>query len=293
MNVIKFFVPVFFSLAIIIITSCNSIHKNKASSFKQYPETKLGWKLGAQAYTFNLFTFFQAIDKIDSCGLKYVEAFSGQPIGGGIDGKMDYHMEASRRRQVLEKLKGKRITLYAYGVETPDNEAEWRQLFEFGKAMGIQTFTSEPIEKDMPLLSKLCDTYKINVAIHNHPYPKHYWKPEIVLAAIKGQSERIAACADVGHWVRSGLDPVKCLKKLEGHVLQLHMKDLNYKEGKDDGADDRDVHWGTGVANTVGVINELKRQNFKGMISAEYERNWENNVPDVTASVAYFRSVLK
>ncbi len=293
MNVIKLIVSTFFSLAIIIITSCNSIYKNKSSSFTQDPETKLGWKLGAQAYTFNLFTFFEAIDKIDSCGLKYVEAFSGQIIGGGIEGKMDYHMEATVRDRILEKLKEKGVKLYAYGVENPANEAEWRQLFEFGKAMGIQTFTSEPGEKDMPLLSKLCETYKINVAIHNHPYPKHYRKPEIVLGAIKGQSERIGACADVGHWVRSGLDPVECLKKLEGHVLHLHMKDLNYKEGKDDGADDRDVHWGTGVANTDGVIKELKRQNFKGMISAEYERNWENNVPDVTASVAYFRSALK
>lgn len=293
MNITKSIASAFSLLIMMMAASCSSTHKNESSSFNQYPETKLGWKLGAQAYTFNLFTFSEAIDKIDSCGLQYAEGFSGQTIGGGIEGKMDYHMNASLRKQVLEKLKEKGITLYAYGVETPDNEADWRQLFEFGKAMGIQTFTSEPEEKDMPLLSKLCDTYKINVAIHNHPYPKHYWKPEIVLAAIKGQSERIGSCADVGHWVRSGLDPVECLKKLEGHVLQLHMKDLNYKEGKDDGADDRDVHWGTGVANTDGVIKELKRQNFKGMISAEYERNWTNNVPDVTASVAYFRRALR
>ena len=272
MNFTKYITPAFSLLVIAMIISCSSTYKSISSS-AQYPETKLGWKLGAQAYTFNLFTFSEAIDKIDSCGLRYVEGFSGQTIGGGIEGKMDYYMNASLRKQVLDKLKKKGVTMYAYGVETPGNEAEWRQLFEFGKAMGIQTFTSEPEEKDMPLLSTLCDAYKINLAIHNHPYPKHYWKPEIVLAAIKGQSGRIGACADVGHWVRSGLDPVECLKKLQGHVLQLH--------------------WGTGIANTNGVITELKRQNFKGMISAEYERNWENNVPDVTASVVYFRSVLR
>jgi sugar phosphate isomerase/epimerase len=66
------------------------------------------------------------------------------------------------------------------------------------------------------------------------------------------------------------------------------MKDLNDKNGEED----RDVHWGTGVANTKGIIEELKRQKFRGMISAEYENNWLNNVPDVTESVKFFRKSL-
>ena len=284
-----------FLVAVLITgTSCNNhATSGRSLSPSQFPETKLGWQLGAHAYTFNLFTFSEALDKIDSCGLKYVEAFSRQPIGGGIEGTVDYHMNADTRAKVLQKLKEKGIVLYAYGVVNPDNEGDWKKLFEFGKAMGIRTFTSEPAEKDLALISTLCDRYKINLAIHNHPRPKHYWNPDIVLAAIKGKSNRIGACADVGHWVRSGLDPVECMKKLEGHILHLHMKDLNYKEGEDDGADDRDVHWGTGIANTDGVIRELRRQDFKGMISAEYERNWANNVPDVTASILYFRKALQ
>ena len=78
----------------------------------QNPEAKLGWKLGAQAYTFNRFTFFEAIDKIDSCGLKYVEAYPGQTIGGGIEGKMDYHMDAAKRTKILQRLKEKGILLF-------------------------------------------------------------------------------------------------------------------------------------------------------------------------------------
>jgi sugar phosphate isomerase/epimerase len=81
--------------------------------------------------------------------------------------------------------------------------------------------------------------------------------------------------------------------QLEGHIFHLHMKDLNYKEGKDEGAEDRDVPWGTGVAKTDGVISELKRQNFKGMISAEYERHWEHNTPYVKESVEYLRTALR
>ncbi|MEJ7589520.1 MAG: sugar phosphate isomerase/epimerase [Ferruginibacter sp.] len=282
----------FFFLCMLLIGAGCKNGESKHQSSSTNPEAALGWQLGAGTYTFNHFTFFQAVDKIDSCGLKYIEIFPEHVIGGGIEGTMDYSMDRTVQTKVLKKISDKGAKLIAYGVVTPKSDAAWRRLFEFGKSMGIQTFTSEPDEKDMPLLSALCEEYKINLAIHNHPYPKHYWHPDTLLAAIKGQSKRIGACADIGHWVRSGLDPVECLKKLEGHVLHVHMKDLEYRAGKDDGAEDRDVHWGKGVANVAGVIEELKKQNFKGMISAEYERNWDNNVPDVIASVTYFRNAL-
>lgn len=250
-------------------------------------------QLGVGTYTFNRFSFFEALDKVDSCGLKYVEIFPQQAIGGGLDGTMDYHMDSSTQRKILAKVSANGLTLIAYGVITPKGEEDWRTLFAFGKAMGIHTFTSEPDKKDLSFISKLCDEYGINVAIHNHPDPSPYWHPDSVLTAIKGLSARVGACADIGHWVRSGLDPVVALQKLEGHVLHLHMKDLAYKAGKDDGEENRDVHWGTGVANIKGVIQELKRQKFQGMVAAEYEGNWENNVPDVTASVQYFRKIEK
>ncbi len=54
---------------------------------QQYPEEKLGWKLGSQAWTFNKFTFFETVDKIKSCNLKYVEAFPGQKLGGVLKAK--------------------------------------------------------------------------------------------------------------------------------------------------------------------------------------------------------------
>lgn len=273
---------------ILILSNCKSINPGSTASVsKNNPEAKLGWKLGAQAYTFKLFTFAQALKKIDSCKLSYVEAFAGQQIGGGIEGKMGPDMDVAKRKAVLEMLKANHVKIIAFGVVSPNSEAEWIKLFDFCKAMGIETITSEPNEQYMPLLSKLTDKYLINLAIHNHPNPSHYWNPDVVLNAIKGQSKRIGACADIGHWVRSGLDPVDCLKKLEGHVLHSHMKDLNIK-----GKGGHDVHWGEGVGNIAGVIAELKRQNFKGAISAEYEYNWQSNSQDVAQSVINFRNLV-
>ena len=262
---------------------------NTALVYSQAPEEKLGWKLGSQAYTFRLFTFSEALDKIDSCGLKWVQGFPGQKIGGDIEGTMDYHMDAATQSKVLQKLKAKGMTMVSYGVVSPNKEEDWVQLFKFAKAMGLQNIASEPAEADIPLVSKLADQYGINVAIHDHPNPSHYWNPDILLKAISGQSKRMGACADIGHWVRSGLDPIECLKKLQGHIFELHVKDLNEKNNKQA----HDLPWGTGVTGIEAVLKELKRQNFKGPFFAEYEYKWEHNTPDVTASAKYFREVAK
>lgn len=251
------------------------------------PEDKAGWKLGSQAYSFRLFPFAEALRKIDNCGLKYVEAFPGQPIGGGGEAKMDYTMDESMRQVVKNLIKDRGLTIVAYGVVNPKTDEEWKTLFEFAKDMGILNINSEPTLAQMPLVRKLAEQYKINVALHNHPKPSRYWHPDTVLAAIGG-SKYIGSCADLGHWVRSGLDPVECLKKLNGHVLGMHFKDV--KKDTPDGKY-HDVVWGTGDCKIEKVITELKRQHFKGPISAEYEYHWENNGPEIAESVKNFREI--
>lgn len=252
-------------------------------TFAQDKAAQLGWKLGAQAYTFNRFTLAEALDKMDSCGIQYVECYNGQKIGGGIEGNFDFKMDAAKQAQVKALFKAKKKTLYAYGVIAPGTAKEWEEAFAFAKAMGIQVLTVEPKREHWDLVSKLCDKYQIKAAIHDHPRPSPYWHPDSVLAAIKGRSPLFGSCADIGHWVRSGLDPVWCVKELKGHVLHLHCKDLNEKS-----PDAHDVIWGTGVSNLPGVMAELKSQHFKGMFSVEYEYHWDNSVPEVKASAKYW-----
>ena len=271
-------------LVVLILTSISFV-----VSAQDRPEEKLGWKLGAQAYSFRLFTFNDAIQKADSCNLKYIEAFPRQVIGGGIEGAMDFNMPPEKREQVLKLLKDKGIVLYAFGVVNADSPESWRQLFVFAKAMGIQNINTEPKESDLPMIGKLADEFKIKVSIHNHPKPTKYWDPQIVLNAIKlANSKYVGACADIGHWVRSGIDPVEGLKQYAGHLNHLHFKDLNEKSPKA-----HDVHWGTGVSNIKGVMQELKNQNFKGMLSAEYETNWNSNSSDIAISAVNFREIVK
>jgi sugar phosphate isomerase/epimerase len=161
-----------------------------------------------------------------------------------------------------------------------------RKQFEFAKEMGVENIVAEPNEADFDAIDKLCEEFKINLAIHNHPRPSHYWNPDTVLRVCKNHSKRIGACADTGHWVRSGLAPLECLKKLEGRVVSFHFKDLNQN-----GADAHDVPWGTGVCDVKGLLTEVRCQKIKAVFSAEYEYHWDNSVPELAQCVAYFDRV--
>ena len=49
----------------------------KILSLNNHPTTDAydGWRLGVQAWTFNRFTFYEAIDKTASLGLEWIEAY--------------------------------------------------------------------------------------------------------------------------------------------------------------------------------------------------------------------------
>ena len=100
----------------------------------------------------------------------------------------------------------------------------------------------------------------IKVALHNHPQT---WPAEDVLAATKNLSRNCGACADTGHWLRAKKNPAENLKLLEGRIVSSHFKDLDEKKS--------DVVYGTGVADVKAMMKELKRQDFKGLLSIEYE----------------------
>ena len=259
-------------------------------SVRAFPQSdkaeKAGWYLGIQAYTFHKFSLQEAIDKAHQLGLKYIEVYYGQKLGQDIPGTMDFHMDKATQEKVLDYAKSKGVKIVASGVVICNSEAEWKQLFEFASAMGIETITCEPDYKYLKYVDQLANQYEIDVAIHNHPKPSPYWNPELFLNAVEGLSNRIGACADVGHWERMGIDPVKALQMCEGRVKSLHFKDVKEKEAGE--AEQHDVIWGTGVCDVDGMLKELKRQNFKGLFSIEYEYNWDNSVPDISQCIDYF-----
>ncbi len=283
MKKMKTVLTLFFGVTIMALGACT------VPSASSKVENGENWRLCIQAYSFKKFTLFEAIDKTASLGLKCIEVYSKQPLSPEQPDVIFNHTSPPEvRKAVLEKLEQAGVKLVNYGVvKLSNDEKEARQVFDFAKDMGIETITSEPKPEAFDLVEKLCEEYEIRVAIHNHPVPSYYWNPDTVLQACQGRSKLIGACADTGHWMRSGINPIEALKKLEGRIISLHFKDLNEFGTKEA----HDVVWGTGKADVKALLTELKRQNFKGVFSIEYEYNWEDSVPEIRQSVEYFNKV--
>ena len=247
----------------------------------------LGWRLGVQAWTFRDRTTFEAIAATARLGIKNIELYRGQKLSPDHgDLRVGTDLPARALEDLQAELARHGVTARSYGVVEPTaDEAQTRALFELAKRLGLETITAEPKPDAFPLLEKLCAEYRIAIALHDHPKPAPYWSPELVLAAIEGRGPLFGACADTGHWVRSGLVPVECLKKLAGRVRTLHFKDVK-------GAIDRP--WGLGAGDARGMLEELARQGFRGVISLEYEHgSGEPLERDAARCVAFFDAAAR
>jgi sugar phosphate isomerase/epimerase len=250
-----------------------------------------GFAIGSQAYSFNRYSLFEAIEKNAEAGGKVIELYPGQKLSKEqSDVKFDHNSPADAVDKVKAKLKEHNMLAVAYGVvDVPKEEERARKVFEFAKTMGIRVINTETTGS-IDTIEKLVKEYDIKVGYHNHPSRPNdasykVWDPNYIAELVKGRDERIGACADTGHWVRSGLKPVECLAILKGRVVSSHLKDLHEfsREG-------HDVPYGQGKSDIKGILDAYKAMNFDGPISVEYEYNWETSVPEIKECISFVRA---
>src|SRR6266850_525450 len=97
-----------------------------------------GFAIGAQAYTFNRFTVFEAIEKTDQAGGKTIEFFPGQALSPE---ERTVKWSHNSPDDVVEKVKAElekhKILPVNYGVVGGKDEGEWRKIFEFAKKLNL------------------------------------------------------------------------------------------------------------------------------------------------------------
>ncbi|MGV8963575.1 MAG: sugar phosphate isomerase/epimerase family protein [Candidatus Saccharimonadaceae bacterium] len=262
---------------------CNCTYASTQSKAEKY-----GWKLSMQSYTFHLFSVVEALEKTQELGLHFIEIYPGQKMGEEFgDAAFGYTLTTEQQNQIKEIAKSKDIKIISSGVWTPQRD-EWAKVFQFAKDMEMEYISAEPAREDWDIVENLAEQYQIKLAVHNHPNEASYWKPEILLDIIGNRNLLLGSIADVGHYKRMDIDPIIALRKLDGRLIALHFKDIA-PEGSKEVLED--VVWGTGVLNVKGMLEELKRQKFKGYFTIEYEANWENNLPEIKKSIDYFNQV--
>lgn len=252
---------------------------------------QLGWRLAVQAWTFRDRSAFATVDTARALGIKYLELYPGQVLDAARPKvKVGPSMPADALAELKAKVADAGLRVTNFGVvDIQKDEGEARKVFAFGKALGVETLSCEPSLDAWDTVEKLCEEYELNAACHDHPKPSTYWNPDTVLEHVKGRSQRLGACADTGHWARSGLSAVDCLKKLEGRIISLHFKDIAPADRSG-----IDQPWGTGKNHARHMLEELHRQRFRGVVSIEYETGeGEELEANVRKCIAFFDEVAR
>ncbi|HEX3356114.1 MAG TPA: hypothetical protein VHS31_03945 [Tepidisphaeraceae bacterium] len=221
--------------------------------------SKLTWQLAARGSTFREMTTFEMIDTLHEMNFHHIELSPGQVLSADhADVKIDVGMPAEGLDALIAKLKSVKMDIVSFGAaDFGGTEAEARKVFEFGKKLKVKTIISDPPPESLILLDKLANEYNINVALTSATTARRYVTCEIMLDAMKDRSKRIAVCADLMAWKLAGQDPIECVKKLSGHVVLVHLSDVD--------AEKHSVPVGAGTVDAAGAMTELKAQGFKGI----------------------------
>lgn len=234
-----------------------------------------GFLLGMQSYSLRNYSFDEALKHMQQMGVQSVEFFPGH---FGLDSTAE-QIAAMRKKTGAAGIK-----MLGHGVNgfSKDHEAN-RRIFAFAKKAGIRNLSADPTEDAFESLDKLVAEYDIRVAIHNHGPGARYDKIDDVLKAIQGHDERIGACADLGHYIRSAEDPVKAITLFQGRLYGIHLKD--FAEPRKDAPG---TILGKGQLDVEGVFKALKKVDFPAdaALAIEYEEHPDNPLADLKECMA-------
>jgi sugar phosphate isomerase/epimerase len=242
--------------------------------------------IGVQSYTFREFDLEQCLKRMKELGLHYGEFYTKH---------IPFDSSPDQIKAILKTCKDYDVTPAGYGVLpfTKNHEAN-KKAFQLGKALGLKYLSADPTEDAFDSLDKLCDEYKIAIAIHPHgPSGKklHRWySAEIILKAVKDHNELIGTCLDTGHLIRAAilgekLDPAQQIRLMGKRNFAIHLKD-NDNEAEKKGDPDSNVVFGKGALDVEAALKALKDVGFKGTIEVEYESHPKDPMPDMKECLA-------
>ena len=269
----------------IFIAACNDNAKtnNDANTVTSTVDPVNDWKFGIALWTFHDVNFPEALSRVDSAGLKYIEPNTFHRAGPELKDSMILQLSPAG----INKLKGliaqKGLICESIYIVGDTSLRSWVKQF------GAKYVTTEPPLNMWDAIDSLAGAYGMKVAIHEHWKEfSHYWNPDTTLLALQGHPN-FSVCADLGHWPKSGIDPLEAVKKLSGHILGIHLKDIAaYND-----ITLKDVPVGTGVVKFPEIFAELKKQNFNGYIYIERDSiEHGGNVLSVKQEIKYYNGQI-
>lgn len=221
--------------------------------------------LGIQSWCFRTIKETSGVIKaLKACGVRNVEL-----CGAHVD-------VAKNAGQVLKAFEDAGIRISVYGVTAiGDDEAAARKAFEFAALAGFQTLSADLRDGGLETAERLCAEYGKRIAIHNHGR-KHAFGPVKALENLFAKSSpNIGLCLDTAWMLDSGEEPVAVAEKFKDRLYGIHVKDFIF----DRAGTPEDVVVGTGNLQLDKLASLLKRIDYAGYLTLEYEGDPANPVP--------------
>jgi sugar phosphate isomerase/epimerase len=277
----------------LFFAACNNSqpadNKSADSTAASSVDPSKDWKFGVALWTFHDVNFPQSLDKVDSAGLKYIEPNTFHSAGPELKDSLIMQLSASGIDKLKALIAQKGLTCESLYIVGDSSLKSWIKQFDIAKEFGVRYVTTEPPLDMWNSIDSLAGAYGIKVAIHEHWKGfSHYWNPDTTLMALNGHPN-FGVCADLGHWPKSGIDPLDAVKKLSGHIIGIHFKDIAAYNNPVL----KDVVAGTGIVNFPAILAELKKQNFIGNIYIERDSvEPQGNVASAIKEVKYYQEQI-
>ena len=246
---------------------------------KAGPPRTPSFKLGLASYTFREF------DLDATLGMARRLAFDRITL-------KDMHLPLDSPEDLIrataEKVRSAGLDLYGCGVVYMTSAAEVDRAFAYARAGGMRIIIGVP-EHD--LLGRAAERVRetgIKLAIHNHgPEDLRYPTAASILSRISGLDPGVGVCLDVGHAIRSGVDPSDAAAACGPRLLDIHLKDVT--EATKNGAT---IEAGRGIIDLPRFLRTLAGLGFQGTAAFEYEKDGKDPLPGLAESVGYIRGIL-
>lgn len=237
------------------------------------------FKLGMAGYTFVNFDLDTTLKTMKRLDMHYLCI-------------KDFHLPFSSTDEQIKAFHAKceehGVTGYAVGPIYMKSEAEIDRGFEYAKRVGVKLIVGVPNVELLPYVDKKIKEYDFNYAIHLHgPDIKLYPDATDVWEHTKDLDPRLGMCLDIGHDLRNGCDPVADLKKYHKRVFDVHIKDVT-----DSTKAGRGIEFGRGKIDFPAFVRMLRKVNYTGVCSLEYEKDMKDPFLGIAESIGYFKAVM-
>jgi inosose dehydratase len=237
------------------------------------------FSLGMAGYTFRAFSIEKTIAMMNYIGITYLSV-------------KDFHMPLNSTQEqinsVIGKFKTAGITVYTVGVIYMKTEESVDQAFEYARMAGVKMIVGAPEYNLLPYVEKKIKTFDIRLAIHNHgPDNPLYHNATDIWNHIRELDPRMGICLDIGHTVRDGQDPSMDVERYASRIFDIHTKDVDgaSKAGKT-------VETGRGIIDIPRFVTSLRKINYSGKCSLEFEKEMKDPLPGIAESIGYFKGVM-